>query len=324
LPDDVLTMLGRLGFDRIAQLMAAPRAPLTLRLGAALMRRLDQATGRIFESIAPVYPPEIISARLSFVEPLLTAEAFVEVVGRLSQAICLDLERRGQGARQLDLVFERVDGTTQVVRIGTARPTRDGGHLARLLDERIDRIDPGLGVEAMRLVVTLADAVALAQPPAALLGDHDGDPDVAILVDRLVNRLGADRVYRVAPAESDVPERTVRRVPPLARPTKASWPGTLPRPSRILTPPQPVEAVAMLPDQPPAMFVWRRVRHRVRRADGPERILGEWWKRDSEYRASRDYWQVEDEGGRRFWLYRSGDGVDADTGDLRWFLHGFF
>jgi protein ImuB len=79
----------------------------------------------------------------------------VEVVSRLSQVICLDLERRGQGARQLDLVFERVDGTTQVVRIGTARPTRDGGHLARLLDERIDRVDPGLGVEATSRVTIL-------------------------------------------------------------------------------------------------------------------------------------------------------------------------
>jgi protein ImuB len=85
-----------------------------------------------------------------------------------------------------------------------------------------------------------------------------------------------------------------------------------------------VDAIAEMPDRPPRMFVWRRVRHRIRRADGPERIVGEWWRRDSERLASRDYWQVEDESGRRFWLYRSGDGADRSTGDLRWFLHGFF
>jgi protein ImuB len=80
----------------------------------------------------------------------------------------------------------------------------------------------------------------------------------------------------------------------------------------------------MLPDNPPAQFIWRRKRHRVRHADGPERIAGEWWATDRERGAIRDYWQVEDEDGRRFWLFRSGDAVDPATGDLRWFLHGFF
>jgi protein ImuB len=73
-----------------------------------------------------------------------------------------------------------------------------------------------------------------------------------------------------------------------------------------------------------AQFIWRRKRHRIRRADGPERIGGEWWRSDRERIATRDYWQVEDDDGRRFWLYRNGDAVDAATGDLRWFLHGIF
>jgi protein ImuB len=38
----------------------------------------------------------------------------------------------------------------------------------------------------------------------------------------------------------------------------------------------------------------------------------------------RDYFRVEDEAGRRFWLFRRGNGSDADTGDMRWFLHGVF
>ena len=93
---------------------------------------------------------------------------------------------------------------------------------------------------------------------------------------------------------------------------------------RLLDPPQPVDAMALLPDHPPVSFTWRRVRHRVRRADGPERIAGEWWRSDAEMQATRDYFRVEDEQGRRFWLFRRGDGEDAATGDLRWFLHGFF
>ncbi|MFH5925621.1 DUF6504 family protein [Roseomonas xinghualingensis] len=89
-------------------------------------------------------------------------------------------------------------------------------------------------------------------------------------------------------------------------------------------PPQPIEAIAALPDRPPTAFIWRRVRRRVRHADGPERVTGEWWRREAEKRAIRDYWAVEDEEGRRYWLFRRGDGEDPATGDLDWFLHGLF
>jgi protein ImuB len=169
-----------------------------------------------------------------------------------------------------------------------------------------------------------------------------GEADISALVDRLGNWLGSDKVFRAMPVESRVPERSQRRAAPLWENKRAgwppgdgraswppgdgraSWPATLPRPVRLMTPPQPVEALSALPDRPPAAFTWRRQRRRVRRADGPERITGEWWLRDAETRAVRDYWQVEDEEGRRYWLFRRGDGEDPATGDLGWFLHGLF
>ncbi len=324
LPDAMRIALGRLGFDRVAQLAAAPRGPITHRFGPWPMERLDQAIGRKFEPLAPVFPPETVAERLAFVEPLMTAEAFGAVIPKLTRHVCAELERRGLGARQLDLVFERVDGTNQVIRIGAARPAREPSHLARMLAERVEQVDPGLGVDAMRLVVTLADSLSYTQSPKTLLAARGTDPDIAVLVDRLVNRLGPDRVYRLEPTDSDVPERSVRRILPLALPGKPDWPSGFPRPFRLLTPPQAIDAIAEMPDRPPRMFIWRRVRHRIRRSDGPERIVGEWWRRDGESMATRDYWQVEDEEGRRFWLYRRGDGTDPATGDLSWFLHGFF
>jgi protein ImuB len=324
LPDDTVDGLARLGFDRIEQLMTAPRAPIALRYGAAVHRRPDQALGRIFEPIEPVVPPEAVNTRLAFPEPLLTPEALASVIGRLADGVCAELERRGQGARRLDLVFERVDGTRQAVCIGTARPSRRAPHLARLLDEQLERVDPGLGVEAMSLAVPLAEPLTLAQPSKGLIDSGAPEADVFVLVDRLVNRLGAGRVYRVMPVESDVPERSVRKTGPLASASKSAWHRNLPRPARLLKPPQPIEAMSVLPDQPPAQFIWRRKRHRIRRADGPERVGGEWWKSDAERLATRDYWHVEDDEGRRFWLYRNGDAADAATGDLRWFLHGIF
>jgi protein ImuB len=323
LSDDIVATLHRLGLTRIGQLIAAPRAPLARRFGASLLRRLDQALGAVFEPIVPLDPPELISRRLVFVEPIFTAEAFSAVIARLARSVCRRLERAGLGARQLDLLFERVDGSVQAIRVGTARPARDPAHLARLLDERLETIDPGLGVEAMRLTLPLVEPFAQGQV-ATLLDADTAASDLSVLLDRLTNRLGADRVYRVAPVESDVPERAVRRIPPVTPAMRRTWPAEFPRPVRLLSPPQPVRALAPLPDHPPAAFTWRGKRFRVRRADGPERIHGEWWRRDAETLAVRDYFQVEDEDGRRFWLFRRGDGVDAETGDLSWFLHGIF
>jgi len=137
-------------------------------------------------------------------------------------------------------------------------------------------------------------------------------------------RLGAEAVYRLASAESDIPERSVRKTPAAETPVAFSWPVDWPRPTRFFPRPEPIETVALLPDQPPASFTWRGVRRRVRRADGPERVFGEWWKADAELARSRDYFQVEDEGGERYWIYRDGDGEDAATGSQRWFMAGVF
>src|SRR3546814_12934492 len=75
---------------------------------------------------------------------------------------------------------------------------------------------------------------------------------------------------------------------------------------------------------PPRRFVWRGQIYRVVAGDGPERIHGEWWRNSREMWAVRDYFRVEADGGERFWLFRRGDGVDAPTGDLSWYMHGMF
>ena len=153
--------LRRLGLDLVGQLAAAPRGPLARRFGAGLLLRLDQALGRVSEPIEPVLPSEIVAVRRTFVEPLSTPEAFATVIAVLVEEACKQLERRGEGARRLDLRYERVDATAQMVSAGTARPVRDARHLARLLEERIEQVDPGMGVEAMLLVLPLVEVLGL-------------------------------------------------------------------------------------------------------------------------------------------------------------------
>src|SRR3546814_5283931 len=97
-------------------------------------------------------------------------------------------------------------------------------------------------------------------------------PDVAALVDLLGNRIGEGRLFRVAARESDIPERSVARIAPMSDPTEIRWPAAWPRPTRLFARPEPVDTMALLPDHPPVHFVWRGVRRRVTRADGPERI----------------------------------------------------
>ncbi|MFW2829823.1 DUF6504 family protein [Sphingomonas sp. ID0503] len=322
LPTDMTAALHVLGFERIGDLLAQPRAPLALRFGPQLGRRLDQALGLLSEPIDPIRPDELIEVKRNFAEPIGAAETIARYVGKLVVQLCAELEAKGLGAKRLDLICHRVDNRMQAVRVGTAMPVRDVKRLTRLLTDKIETIEPGFGIEILSLTATLAEPLSQKQTLTAMV--DDGAPDVSDLVDTLINRVGERCLYRAAPVATEVPERSVRRIPPMAPETGASWPGHWPRPSRLLASPEPIETMALLPDHPPVAFTWRGIRRRVRQADGPERIRGEWWRRDSELTAVRDYFRVEDDAGERYWIFRSGDGEDPNTGSQRWFLHGVF
>ncbi|MEP9380339.1 DNA polymerase Y family protein [Aquabacter sp. CN5-332] len=322
LPMEILSGLHVLGFARIGDLLEVPRAPLTLRFGPELGRRIDQALGLLAEPIVPIRPQEIANVQRAFAEPIGAPETIKRYIGKLVVILCEELGVRGLGAKRLDLLCHRVDNTVQAVRVGTALPVRDVKRLTRLLADKLETIEPGFGIERLSLAATLAEPLGERQATSSLV--EEAVPDISELVDILVNQVGESRLYRMAPVASDVPERSAKRIAPMAPATGTSWPEHWPRPSRLLARPEVIEAMALLPDHPPAWFSWRGVRHRVRRADGPERVFGEWWKRDGEMSAVRDYFQVENVGGERFWIFRAGDGEDAATGSHQWYLHGLF
>lgn len=327
LEPSVVDALRKLGFERIEQLLGAPRAPLAKRFGRTLYRRLDQALGHVPEPIDPLFPEEMPHARRAFLEPILTADAFAHVIGDLAGDIVGQLGRDGKGARRLDCHFQRVDGQVQAIRVGTAAPSRDPAHLAKLLCAKIETVDPGMGVEAMILVAPLVEPLHARQSEGLASLTRPG-PDLSVLVDALANRFGQRRLYRTTPRASAMPERSVKVVPALKAHTGTAWNGDLPRPCRMLASPEKIDVTAMLPDHPPAMFVWRGKRFRVLQADGPERLHGEWW-RDAGVEAEqpyvvRDYFQVETAEGGRYWIFRLGDGETPATGPMRWFLHGAF
>ncbi|MCD2323244.1 DNA polymerase Y family protein [Sphingomonas sp. IC-56] len=337
-----IELLHRLGVNQIGQLLVMPRAPLVRRFGASIVLRLDQALGHIAEPLHPVIPPEPIAVTQRFAEPIASPEAIAHWLGELVPRLAAELAQAGQGARRVELVADRIDGVPQRIAIGLARPNRDPAHLLRLLLRRIEEVEPGYGIDAMTLHLRRGER--LGPEPVTERLDAAAAPDIVSLVDTLATRIGERRMWRTRPVESDVPERSATRAPVLDPPERTAaalkaedirrldrnatlhpWYPGWPKPARLLRRPERLDHVmAELPDQPPRRFTWRGQPHKVVRADGPERIFGEWWKRDAERHAVRDYFHVEDDAGHRYWLFRSGDGERPVTGDLSWYLHGVF
>ena len=362
LPSVISDGLGALGLRLVRDLYDLPRGPLTARFGARVTDRLDAALNPGSEPVSPMVPVPERREHLAFAEPIGHLEDIERGLEALLIDLCVRMERESVGARRVDFALYRVDGGVSRARIGTSRPARDAHHLARLFAEQIQDLDLGLGVEAMAVCVPsleplVPEQIALVDRTKKQGGEQGygvGDPaSIAPLVDRLINRLGSRSVVRLSRRQSHIPERAAAEIPAANGTGKSdTWTGactamTVPgqgsRPLRLFPRPQSVQAVAPVPDGPPALFRWRRVLHRITRAEGPERIAPEWWRTSLPWDApweiaTRDYYRVEDEEGRRFWLYRKGlypvvdthpapDAQALDTGDgsqPTWFIHGQF
>ncbi|QEE43606.1 DNA polymerase Y family protein (plasmid) [Rhizobium sp. WL3] len=320
LPEKVVQDLRVLGFHTIGQLSHTARAPLALRFGPEVGRRLDQTYGRMSDPIDPIRTADLVEVSRSFQEPIGAAETINKYVGRLVVQLVADLEKRGLGARRTDLIVHKVDNTIQAIRAGTAKPARDIAWLTKLFKDQTEKIEPGFGIEKLVLVAVAAEPLAEEQKRSTLIEEET--TDFTPLMDILANR--GQRVYRVAPFASDVPERSVRRISAVAQQEQSVWVRHWRRPIRLFAGPEQIQAIALMPDYPPASITWRGRRHRVKRADGPERVFGEWWRTPTELEAVRDYFVIENDAGERFWIFRSGDGVDPDTGSHTWFIHGIF
>ncbi|MDR3374763.1 MAG: DNA polymerase Y family protein [Ancalomicrobiaceae bacterium] len=327
-----VTALRRAGLARLGDLADRPRQVLTARFGADLTERLQRILGRTDIRITPIRPPPALVVERRFAEPVTAMEHLLATLRELMDDLARDLEGRGEGGRAFLATLFRADGSKRRLEIDTARPTRDAASLGRLFLLRIDTvadpIDPGFGFDAVRLAVLSTGTIAATQ--GRLDGEgEDGGESLADLVDRLMVRFGAENVLSFAGSDSHDPVRAGRAVPVMEAWAAAStpWPeheaGHPPaRPLTLFPHPQPIEALAEVPDGPPLRFRWRRVVHEVARAEGPERIAAEWWRSYDAPPPTRDYYRLEDASGRRFWVFR--EGLFTDDARPRWFLHGLF
>lgn len=321
-------ILERLGLKTIGQLARVPRRALARRFAGAdnPLDALDRALGTIPEplSASPAEPPPRADLRLA--EPVADPGAMGDALERLARPLAAELGRRLLGARRVEFLAWRVDGSVGEAAAATALPSRDPAHLVRLLGERVAALDPGFGCDGFALVATRCEPLAPEQ--RALIGEPPGDVELALLVDRLSARLGPERVRRPVSRQSHLPERASGWQGALGagktRPASGA-PAfhTAPRPERLLDRPEAIAVVYATPEGVPRRFVWRRAVHDIARVEGPERIAPEWWRQPGGTRL-RDYYRVEDRCGRRYWIYREGVAGDGRGPAPGWYLHGLF
>jgi len=323
------------GLRAIGDIIGLPRAPLAARFGTDLLTRLDQALGDCDESFSPISPPTPLYVRRQFVEPIAAPEDVRRMVHILTDDIAALLQQAGLAARRIRLGWQLVDGLVFAKDVHLSRPGRDRALLHRLMAGLVTVIKPEFGIECGWME-------ALECSPLAPLDDDlpalDGPNSKAAcdayagLVDRLVARLGYGAVVRLAPRESWQPETAQSCVlpgPAHYESRSSDWSGWLaatasrpaaPRPIRLLAYPQQIEVTALLPDHPPARFVWYRKQHKILYATGPERIAPAWWQAPPGS-LTRDYFCLYDQEGAGFWVYR--EGLPERDEMPTWYLHGF-
>jgi protein ImuB len=338
--DGTVAKLYHLGIRTIGQLLSVPREQLPARFGPKLTLRLDQLLGDAPEPLVPLDLPAVVSAGMDFDGVVTSAEALWAVFRELLGRVITQLERRGRGARELDVTFTRAYAPPLCETVRLSRPSRDPVNLFNLFRCATERMDGGgnptdefLG---MRLLVRVHEPLGDEQVGLLDGENYAGEMELDRLIERLCARLGERSVTQAEVVESHVPERATRRR--LARARPRSRPGSPKRtgrakgdanktdpserhaplnarPLHLFTRPLEVAVTVSPPFSDefgqPIQFALDGV-HRLAHVAGPERIGGQWW--DAATR-TRDYFDVEDESGRRFWLFRVNE-------TRRWYLHG--
>lgn len=318
LPETTLSKLQKLGFYQIKSFIGMPRSVLRRRFGEDFLVRLGHALGTVEEVIRPLQVPIPFQERLPCLEPIKTRKGIEVAIMRLLENLCLSLQSEGKGLRVGILTCYRIDGEVVQIDIGTNGASHSVSHLFALFQLKIEQIRPALGIELFVLEAPKVENVTPRQE--ALWAGKPGldDQRVIQLLDRVAGKVGSGVINRYVPADHYWPERSFKESTTITEKLISDWRTDKPRPTELLKKPEPIEVMALIPDNPPKFFIYKGTKHNVVKADGPERIEREWWLDAGEH---RDYYQVEDEQGQRYWLYRLGH---YGSEGYKWFLHGFF
>lgn len=319
LEEKTVEALHKLGLTRIRHFIGMPRSSLRRRYGEHIIDRINKAIGIKEEIFEPIFPPEPFEDRLPCLEPIITITGAEIALRTLLESLILKLTLVQKGIRRAEFKAYAADGKEHIVDIGTNRPTLNAVHLLSLFALKMETVKVEAGIELFSLTAKIVEDY---KPPQEKLWEGSAglaDIKLAELIDHIETRQGQQVVRRFLPAEHHLPEKSVKRASALMEEPETAWNIMPMRPLHLLAPPEIIEVTAPIPDYPPMMFRYKGKIHKITRADGPERIEQEWWVATGRH---RDYYAVEDEEGKRYWLFRSGH-YDSDK-TYKWFIHGFF
>jgi protein ImuB len=329
LADDQSKALYSLGLKTIGQLFDIPRASLarrfdTIKNGPAVLQRLDQALGFEAEPLIPQTRPAVLRFIETPPEPCLHLAGIEAMFELLLERLLNALEKTHQGLRHLRFTCFYTDRGQVTASAGFATPCRTKKHIKVLFADQLTGFDPRFGFDAFVLSANKTENLNPHQV-GLLQQENNQTSQLPQLIDRLVNRLGKDAVFQLQQVESHLPEKAqvsmaMSTTAPLWQQTDTS---TI-RPITIFAHPEIIEVVAEIPEGPPMRFRWRRVLRQVAKANGPERISPEWWNDPGGHHQIRDYYQVEDSNGQRYWLFRVGRYDQPANHPPHWRIHGLF
>ncbi|WP_304065095.1 Y-family DNA polymerase [Pedobacter glucosidilyticus] len=319
LEENLLQRFYKLGFKNIASVLNISRQVLRRRFGEDFLLKLGKALGTVAEPFMALKEQVPYQERLPCLEPLRTAKAIAIAIERLLEALCYRLDKEGKGIRKATLSCYRVDGKLQQLHIGTHQATVHVVHLLKLYALRIAELRPGLGIELFVLDAVAVEDLEAKQERLWIQDADQGLQALSELLDRLAVRMGRNAIQRYLPQQHYWPERSVKTASDLRDEELVQWQLLRPRPIHLIARPLPIEVSAPIPDYPPMLFKLNGELHQISKADGPERIEREWWLEAGEH---RDYYQVEDQNGKRYWIFRLGHYDVAQQ--VQWFLHGYF
>ena len=315
--------LEALGVRSIGDLLMLPRATLPARFGPQLVLRLQQALGEVFERVTPYHPAEIPFVRQPFEEPVTDGPAIAAAAQRLLGEVFDQVLRRETALRRLECILYYERTPPRAISISLSRASREQRHVATLLNQRLEQIDPDLGVTGLMLIAR--ETARWHGGQGDLFERHDPGDDEAFgtLVDRIAGRLGYEAVLRPHLIADHQPEMACRYVSiaetgceaePVAEAAGTAEPTPSVRPARLLPRPIPIRVIALVPDGPPTWFLYHGHEYAVAHAAGPERLETAWWRGPD---VRRDYFRVTAETGEQFWVFHAAT-------DRLWYMHGVF
>lgn len=352
-----IAAFSQMGLKTIGQVRQRSRRQLQARFGTGLLLRIDQAFGQVEERMTPRLPVAEHHADRRLADPVSLMDDVLMITHDLAVQLSYRLEAEALGAQAFHLFLYRVDHKVMTLSLNAARLTRDPHHISELFRHRAQRLageyDAGFGIDMVRLAASSLERLDPVQAGAFSL--DSGLEDIDRLNDHLSSRLGSSAVLHIDPVASHLPERAVRLVSTEASQAKTPIKAPLlQRPLRLLPMPEQVAITAQVPDGLPALMIWRRDPYRLVKGQGPERLGSEWWRQNARLElveppqpqqaepgekpkpppyipdlplhqpasGTRDYFIVEDQEGRRFWVFRQG--LYGSGHKTTWYLHGFF